>query len=81
MHNILTKPSTINLSKQTLRPRKVLVLPERRSDSFVMQDPFFNKGTAFSEREKDRLGLRGLVPPVINSIERQVQRVYMAYNA
>lgn len=59
----------------------MLVLPERRSDSFVMQDPFFNKGTAFSEREKDRLGLRGLVPPVINSIERQVQRVYMAYNA
>lgn len=41
----------------------------------LQRDPFLNKGTSFSEEERDRLGLRGLVPPRVNSLEEQVQRV------
>ena len=39
----------------------------------VLKDPWFNKGTAFSRAEKDRLGLCGLLPPRQLSIEQQVR--------
>lgn len=41
----------------------------------VLRDPAFNKGTAFTEAERDALGIRGLLPPRISSIERQLVRV------
>jgi malate dehydrogenase (oxaloacetate-decarboxylating)(NADP+) len=40
----------------------------------LMQDPTLNKGTAFSEAERDALGLRGLVPPHVQGLEDQVKR-------
>ena len=41
----------------------------------LLRDPTLNKGTAFSERERDALGLRGLLPPHVCSQEDQVERV------
>jgi hypothetical protein len=41
----------------------------------LLHDPAFNKGTAFSERERNALGPRGLLPPRIFSQEEQVRRV------
>ena len=41
----------------------------------LLHDPTLNKGTAFSAAERDALGLRGLLPPHINSPEQQAQRV------
>ena len=41
-----------------------------------MQDPLVNRGTAYSVEERDRLGLRGLLPPRVESIEEQAARVY-----
>jgi len=35
-----------------------------------------NKGTAFTERERDAFGLRGLLPPRVFTIEEQLRRVY-----
>lgn len=40
-----------------------------------LNNPVFNKGTAFTEKERDLLGLRGLLPPRVSTIEEQVQRV------
>jgi malate dehydrogenase (oxaloacetate-decarboxylating)(NADP+) len=41
----------------------------------LLQDPVMNKGTAFSERERDALGLRGLLPPRVHSMVLQVERI------
>ena len=41
----------------------------------LLHDPVFNKGTAFSEAERDTLGLRGLLPPHVHTPEEQVIRV------
>lgn len=42
----------------------------------VLMDPFTNKGTAFTARERDELDLHGLLPPAICSLEQQLERVY-----
>jgi len=41
----------------------------------LLQNPNLNKGTAFTEKEREALGLRGLLPPRIFSQEDQVARV------
>ncbi|KAL8262535.1 hypothetical protein R6Q59_023884 [Mikania micrantha] len=40
----------------------------------ILHDPWFNKGTAFSMTERDRLELRGLLPPNVMSNEQQIDR-------
>ena len=37
----------------------------------ILNDPLWNKGTAFTIAERDRLGIKGLLPPVVKSIEQQ----------
>lgn len=41
----------------------------------LLRDPTLNKGTAFTEHERDTLGLRGLLPPHVCTQEDQVERV------
>ena len=41
----------------------------------LLQDPALNKGTAFTEKERDALDLRGLLPPHVHTQEEQVTRV------
>ncbi len=45
----------------------------------LLQDPLLNKGTAFSAEERDTLGLKGLLPPKIFTMEEQVARVLENY--
>ena len=42
-----------------------------------MRHPKYNKGLAFSDSERDRLYLRGLLPPAILSQEVQLERIIM----
>jgi malate dehydrogenase (oxaloacetate-decarboxylating)(NADP+) len=41
----------------------------------LLHDPLLNKGTAFSEQERDAFGLRGLLPAHVLSLEEQAKRV------
>ena len=40
----------------------------------LLHDPVLNKGVAFTEQERDALGLRGLLPPRVSSQDEQVSR-------
>lgn len=41
----------------------------------LLRDPTLNKGMAFTERERDALGLRGMLPPHVLTQEEQAERV------
>ncbi|KAF9113897.1 Malic enzyme [Mortierella sp. AM989] len=41
----------------------------------VIHDPLLSKGTAFSIAERERLGIRGLVPPRAQEMDKQLQRI------
>ncbi len=45
----------------------------------VLNSPLLNKGTAFTAAERKALGLTGLLPPDISSLEPQVKRAYNQY--
>ena len=40
----------------------------------LLSDPLTNKGTAFTEAERDRLGLHGLLPPHVGTLDSQIAR-------
>ena len=42
----------------------------------VLSDPWLNKGTAFTESERDALGLTGLLPSRVLTLDQQAQRAY-----
>ena len=44
-------------------------------------DPALNKGTAFTEEERDRLHLRGLLPPRVLGLEQQLQKTLASFRA
>ena len=41
----------------------------------LLNDPILNRGTGFSVAERDRLGLHGLLPARVETLEQQVDRV------
>ncbi len=45
----------------------------------LLHDPLLNKGTAFTEQERAELGLKGLLPPKVFTMEEQVARVVENY--
>ncbi len=47
----------------------------------LLRDPLLNKGTAFTDPERDELGLHGLLPPHVGSLEGQIERRVRAMRA
>jgi malate dehydrogenase (oxaloacetate-decarboxylating) len=45
----------------------------------LLDTPLLNKGTAFTNEERTALGLHGLLPPQVETLEEQVARAYGAY--
>lgn len=55
--------------KASMRP---CLVTKRGHD--LLHDPWFNKGTSFGAAERDRLGLRGLLPPRTMNFQQQIDR-------
>eukprot|EP00039_Didymoeca_costata_P018124 m.332200 g.332200 ORF g.332200 m.332200 type:complete len:696 (-) comp16897_c0_seq1:864-2951(-) len=67
----------LQFKQQGSRPyhlRKVLNVKSKKGKS-LMSSPLYNKGTAFNREERDRLGLRGLLPSAVMTFEDQIDRI------
>jgi malic enzyme, NAD binding domain protein len=42
----------------------------------ILNNPFLNKGTAFTMEERKALNLTGTLPPIVQTLEEQVERTY-----
>lgn len=74
------------LEAPVIEPQKSFV-PNRSNDVYptklrrlaVIHDPELNRGTGFSAAERERLCLRGLVPPREQGLQQQIERVMSTY--
>jgi malate dehydrogenase (oxaloacetate-decarboxylating) len=64
----------------------VTTLPITQSDVLntprgmdLLDTPTLNKGTAFTEEERTEFGLRGLLPPQVETLDEQAVRAYEAF--
>lgn len=72
--HVLTGGDYFILSRSftTMEGHRPTIVHKRSLD--ILHDPWFNKGTAFSMTERDRLDLRGLLPPNVVSPDVQIER-------
>nr|BAE44515.1 malolactic enzyme [Oenococcus oeni] len=47
----------------------------------ILNDPFINKGTAFTEGEREELGLNGLLPAKVQALQEQVDQTYAQFQS
>ncbi|CAN6310556.1 unnamed protein product [Urochloa humidicola] len=58
---------------------RAFIVHKRGND--IINDPWYNKDTAFTMTERDRLGLRGLLPPRVMTFEEQYDRFLNSYRS
>ena len=58
----------------TAQTKKTAPIPQRPTGYDLLHTPRVNKGTAFTEAERRALGLEGLLPPAVATIELQAAR-------
>jgi malate dehydrogenase (oxaloacetate-decarboxylating) len=73
---IMLKSKFCHLALSTSGPQKCAL-----TGVALLQNPYFNKGSAFSKEERDAFGLGGLLPVKINTLDDQVKRAYDQYRA
>jgi malate dehydrogenase (oxaloacetate-decarboxylating) len=56
-----------------------LALRVSLTGSALLHSPLLNKGTAFTDEERAAFGLHGLLPPVVSTLEEQIDRAYRAF--
>ncbi|WWD03664.1 hypothetical protein V865_001719 [Kwoniella europaea PYCC6329] len=74
----LSPSSFPNMSSSTTEQGKLKV--SLRGPA-ILNNPRFNKGSAFTREERDRLGLRGRLPFAVDTLDEQVERAYMQYKS
>ncbi|PDZ25817.1 NAD-dependent malic enzyme [Bacillus toyonensis] len=47
----------------------------------VLSTPLLNKGVAFTQEEREELGLKGLLPPAVLTLEEQARRAYEQFSS
>ncbi|MBR3337745.1 MAG: oxaloacetate-decarboxylating malate dehydrogenase, partial [Bacillus sp. (in: Bacteria)] len=47
----------------------------------VLSTPLLNKGVAFTQDEREELGLKGLLPPAVLTLEEQARRAYEQFSS
>ncbi len=63
------------------RAKPISQPPDQVGGLALLRDPLLNKGTAFTEAERDALGLRGLLPAHVLSMDDQVARTMINLRA
>jgi malate dehydrogenase (oxaloacetate-decarboxylating) len=61
-------------------PQASMIRTVRLRGMDLLNNPALNKGTAFSEDEREGFALHGLLPPVIESLDDQCIRAYQAFS-
>ncbi len=72
LQSMLKRSKTAGFVEKIRAKNRLSVFPKGYS---LLRDPALNKGTAFTPAEREALGLNGLLPPRIHSIDEQVERV------
>jgi malate dehydrogenase (oxaloacetate-decarboxylating)(NADP+) len=65
----------VEMPENTVNPKNKSLAIGCQTGIDLLHNPALNKGTAFTEEERDALELRGLLPPHVHTQEEQVQRV------
>ncbi len=69
-----------SVAAQTFPNRGAEVLRTKLRRLEVIHDPALNRGSGFSTAERERLCLRGLVPPRRQGLEQQIARVMETFH-
>lgn len=67
------------MTTANLQQKRPLYIPY--AGNGLLELPLLNKGSTFSEEERTRFNLHGLIPHAIENIEEQSQRSYQQYSA
>jgi len=74
-------PATMSFSIRVDPAIGQLYMAVSQKGRSLLLNPFTNKGTAFTQRERDELDIGGLVPPAVCTIRQQMDRTYESFNA
>jgi len=64
----------ISLKIDAATGQKYMAVPVKGKP--LLMDPLINKGSAFTNQERDELDLHGLLPPIVSTIQQQLDRCY-----
>ncbi|KAI5956850.1 MAE1 [Candida jiufengensis] len=82
-HTIKT-PIGLDAAIQELKPKTTRLSTEGTVDCpltgfALLNSPFLNKGSAFTNEERQAFGLVGLLPPRVNTLDEQTKRAYAQF--